>query len=42
MILDYLYHTDESLSIYGISAYFDMRYLSMGHALQMTPALIKQ
>uniref|UniRef100_A0A336N1X3 CSON011904 protein n=1 Tax=Culicoides sonorensis TaxID=179676 RepID=A0A336N1X3_CULSO len=41
MILDYLMFQDESISVYGINAYFDMSHLTGGHAFQLTPTLIK-
>ncbi|CRK94917.1 CLUMA_CG008408, isoform A, partial [Clunio marinus] len=42
MILDYLVSIDESISVYGIRAIFDMQGIAFGHALQMTPMLIKR
>jgi hypothetical protein len=41
MILDFLLQSDETISIYGIHAIFDMAGVSLGHALQMTPTIIK-
>lgn len=42
MILDYLMSQDESISIYGIIAIFDMTGVTLGHALQLPPQLIKR
>jgi len=42
MILDYLITTDESISVYGIRAIFDMKGVGLGHGLQMTPMIIKR
>lgn len=42
MILDLLLHLDESISVYGIVAIFDMKNVTLGHALQLTPSLIKR
>lgn len=42
MILDLVLKTDESVSIYGVSAIFDMHKVQLGHALQLTPPLIKR
>lgn len=42
MILDLVLHLDESVSIYGVSAIFDMNKVQLGHALQLNPPLIKR
>lgn len=42
MILDYLMLMDESISVHGLNAYFDMSHLQAGHGLQLTPTMIKQ
>lgn len=42
MVLDLLLHLDESISVYGIVAIFDMKNVTLGHALQLTPSLIKK
>lgn len=42
MVLDLLLHLDETISVYGIVAIFDMKNVTLGHALQLTPSLIKR
>lgn len=42
MILDYMMYTKETISVYGIRAIFDMSGVALGHALQMTPVVIKR
>lgn len=42
MLLDLVLHLDESISIYGVSALFDMNRVQLGHALQLNPPLIKR
>jgi hypothetical protein len=42
MILDYLIHQDHTISVYGTRAIFDMHGVSLGHAKQMPPKLIKR
>lgn len=42
MLLDLVLHQDESVSIYGVSAIFDMHKVQLGHALQLNPPLIKR
>lgn len=42
MILDWLAYHNEKMSIYGIRAVFDMKNIRLGHALQMTPTIIKR
>lgn len=42
MILDYLLYHDETISVYGITALFDMSNLQFSHGLQLTPPLIKK
>lgn len=42
MVLDLLLHLDETISVYGIVAIFDMKDVTLGHALQLTPSLIKR
>ncbi|XP_058467874.1 retinol-binding protein pinta [Malaya genurostris] len=42
MILDLILHLDETISIYGIVAIFDMKNVTLSHALQLPPSLIKR
>lgn len=42
MILDLLLYLDETISIYGIVAIFDMKNVTLGHALQLPPSLVKR
>lgn len=42
MILDLVLHADDSVSIYGVSAIFDMSRVQLGHALQLHPPLVKR
>ena len=42
MVLDLLIDMYEEISIYGIRAIFDMKGVGLGHALQMTPTIIKR
>lgn len=42
MLLDLVLAEDESVSIYGVSAIFDMDKVQLGHALQLNPPLIKR
>ncbi|XP_058813960.1 retinol-binding protein pinta isoform X2 [Topomyia yanbarensis] len=42
MILDLLLYLDETISIYGIVAIFDMKHVTLSHALQLPPSLIKR
>lgn len=42
MLLDLVLHLDESPSIYGVSAIFDMDKVQLGHALQLNPPLVKR
>ncbi|XP_055586684.1 retinol-binding protein pinta [Uranotaenia lowii] len=42
MILDLLLFLDETISIYGIVAVFDMKNVRLAHALQLNAALIKR
>ncbi|XP_065092112.1 retinol-binding protein pinta [Ochlerotatus camptorhynchus] len=42
MILDLLLHLDETISIYGIVAIFDMKNVTLSHALQLPPSLVKR
>ncbi|XP_055523721.1 retinol-binding protein pinta [Wyeomyia smithii] len=42
MILDLLLYLDETISIYGIVAIFDMKNVTLGHALQLPPTLVKR
>ena len=42
MLLDLVLHLDESVSVYGVSAIFDMNKVTLGHALQLNPPLIKR
>lgn len=42
MILDLLMYLDETVSIHGVVAIFDMQGVTLGHALQLSPAMIKK
>uniref|UniRef100_A0AAG5CN64 CRAL-TRIO domain-containing protein n=1 Tax=Anopheles atroparvus TaxID=41427 RepID=A0AAG5CN64_ANOAO len=42
MILDLLMYLDETVSIHGVVAIFDMRGVTLGHALQLPPSMIKK
>ncbi|XP_062701989.1 retinol-binding protein pinta isoform X2 [Aedes albopictus] len=42
MILDLLLYLDETISIYGIVAVFDMKNVTLNHALQLPPSLVKR
>lgn len=42
MILDLVLHLDETVSIYGSMAIFDMAKVSWQHGLAMTPTIIKR
>ncbi|XP_062536289.1 retinol-binding protein pinta [Armigeres subalbatus] len=42
MVLDLLLHLDETISIYGIVAVFDMKNVTLNHALQLPPSLVKR
>lgn len=42
MVLDVVLHLDESISIYGAVAIFDMRGVTWQHGLEMTPTIIKR
>ncbi|XP_035794957.1 retinol-binding protein pinta-like [Anopheles albimanus] len=42
MILDLLLHLDDMVSVYGVVAIFDMRGVTLGHALQLPPSMIKK
>lgn len=42
MVLDLLLHLDETVSIYGIVAVFDMKNVTLNHALQLPPSLVKR
>jgi CRAL/TRIO domain len=42
MILDYLIQQDERISVFGVRAIFDMTGVSLGHAKQLPPRLIKR
>jgi CRAL/TRIO domain len=42
MILDYLIQKDETISVFGVRAIFDMTGVSLGHAKQLPPRLIKR
>lgn len=42
MLLDYVLHSDETISVYGVTAIFDMKDVTLGHALQLHPALVKR
>lgn len=42
MVLDLVLHLDETVSIYGVVAIFDMNGVTWQHGLQMTPTIIKR
>lgn len=42
MVLDVVLYLDETVSIYGAVAIFDMRGVTLQHGLQMTPTIIKR
>lgn len=42
MVLDVILHMDETVSIYGTVAIFDMKGVTWRHGLQMTPTIIKR
>lgn len=42
MILDLILKNDESFSSTGVVAIIDMKDVQLGHALQMTPSIIKR
>ncbi|XP_052867076.1 retinol-binding protein pinta [Anopheles cruzii] len=42
MILDLLMHLDETISLHGVVAIFDMQGVTLGHALQLPPSMIKK
>ncbi|XP_053676188.1 retinol-binding protein pinta [Anopheles nili] len=42
MILDLLMYLDESVSIHGVVAIFDMQGVTLSHALQLSPSMIKK
>lgn len=42
MVLDLALYLDESVSIFGAVAIVDMNSIGWGHALQMTPVIIKR
>lgn len=42
MVLDVVLNIDEAVSIYGCVAIFDMKGVTLQHALQMTPTIIKR
>ena len=42
MLIDLVLDMDETISIYGAVAIFDMRGVSFSHAMQLPPELIKR
>ncbi|KAJ6648879.1 Retinol-binding protein pinta [Pseudolycoriella hygida] len=42
MLLDLILHFDEKISIYGVVAVFDLKNVTLGHALQLPPTMIKR
>ncbi|XP_026476668.1 retinol-binding protein pinta-like [Ctenocephalides felis] len=42
MIMDLALHLDESVSVYGVVAIFDLENVTLGHALQLHPGMIKK
>uniref|UniRef100_A0A6M2DTV3 CRAL-TRIO domain-containing protein n=1 Tax=Xenopsylla cheopis TaxID=163159 RepID=A0A6M2DTV3_XENCH len=42
MVMDLVLHLDETISIYGVVAVFDLENVTLGHALQLHPLMIKK
>ena len=42
MVLDLLCREDQSISVKGVVAIIDMKGVSLGHAMQMTPSMIRK
>lgn len=42
MILDLALEADETISVYGVVAIFDMTGVGFAHAMQLPPGLIKK
>ena len=42
MTLDLAVEMDESISVYGVTAIFDLNAITFSHATQMTPSIIKK
>lgn len=42
MTLDLAIEQDETVSVYGVTAIFDLKGVSLAHARQLTPAMIKK
>lgn len=42
MILDLAMAADETISVYGVVAIFDMTGVGFSHAMQLPPAMIKK
>lgn len=42
MTLDLAMEQDEYISVYGVTAIFDLTGVSLGHARQLTPGMIKK
>lgn len=42
MVLDVILYLDETISIYGTVAIFDMKGVTWRHGLQMTPTIISR
>lgn len=42
MVLDVILYLDETISIYGCVAIFDMKGVTWRHGMQMTPTIIKR
>lgn len=42
MVLDVILYLDETISIYGTVAIFDMKGVTWRHGMQMTPTIIKR
>lgn len=42
MLVDLLLETDEIISVFGVFAICDLNGVTLGHALQLTPPLVKK
>jgi hypothetical protein len=42
MLVDLLLENDEILTVHGVLAIFDLKNVTLGHALQLTPPVVKK
>ena len=42
MVVDLLCRDDEAISVTGVVAIVDLKGVSLGHAMQMTPSIIRK